>query len=61
MVRIVIEVENVIIVMVIDIDECSLSTDRCDQSCQNTVGSYTCSCNAGYTLDGNGQTCDGMA
>ena len=41
-----------------DINECAEETDRCSQNCQNTVGSYTCSCNAGYRLDGDGFTCD---
>ena len=42
-----------------DIDECSLGTDSCSQSCTNTIGSYTCSCNTGYTLNSDGYTCDG--
>ena len=29
------------------------------QTCQNTVGSYTCNCTAGYVLNGDGRTCDG--
>ncbi|XP_035534122.1 thrombomodulin-like [Morone saxatilis] len=32
----------------IDIDECYFS--YCDHSCNNTLGSYVCSCNPGYTL-----------
>ena len=42
-----------------DLDECSTKTDGCDVNavCQNTVGSHTCTCKAGYT--GNGQTCHG--
>ena len=42
-----------------DLDECSTNTDGCDVNavCQNTVGSHTCTCKAGYT--GNGQTCHG--
>ncbi|CAH3176026.1 unnamed protein product [Porites lobata] len=37
-----------------DLDECTTGSDSCDVNsvCQNTVGSYTCSCNAGYTGDG---------
>ena len=44
--------------LVADIDECSLS-HGCDSSatCQNTDGSYTCSCINGYT--GDGITCRG--
>ncbi|XP_076455824.1 mucin-like protein isoform X2 [Babylonia areolata] len=38
-------------------DEC-LQPDTCEQNCQNSVGSYTCSCNAGYTLAPNGRCHD---
>ena len=41
----------------LDIDECS-TTFPCSQNCTNTLGSFQCSCNSGYTLDGtrcNGQ------
>ncbi|XP_070536953.1 fibrillin-1-like [Ptychodera flava] len=31
--------------------------NRCQQRCLNTEGSYLCSCDPGYTLDGNGFTC----
>ena len=43
----------------IDIDECSMQVDECDHNCNNTLGSYTCSCNDGYLLDRNGQQCNG--
>ena len=32
-----------------DIDECSASAP-CEQNCANTIGSYQCSCNKGYTV-----------
>ena len=35
----------------IDIDECS-QPNTCVQLCQNTQGSFTCSCKAGYVKDG---------
>ena len=34
-----------------DIDECDLRIDDCVQICTNEVGGYTCSCEAGFTLD----------
>ena len=42
-----------------DIDECS-SGHTCDSSasCQNTDGSYICTCDSGYI--GDGHTCRGM-
>ena len=44
---------------VADLDECSTYTHNCDVNadCINTVGSYSCTCKAGYT--GDGQTCSG--
>ena len=44
----------------LDLDECSTGSHSCDVNsvCQNSVGSYTCSCNAGYT--GDGKPCNGI-
>ena len=36
-----------------------MEIDSCSENCHDTVGSYTCSCNVGYTLNSNGFTCDG--
>ena len=40
-------------------DECASNFHDCDINavCQNNVGSYACTCKAGYS--GNGRTCDG--
>ena len=45
--------------LVLDLDECTTNSHTCDVNavCQNTAGSHTCSCKAGYT--GNGKTCYG--
>ena len=42
-----------------DIDECSASDGVCDVNadCENTLGSYVCSCKDGFS--GNGKTCSG--
>ena len=42
-----------------DHNECLDGTHECDQVCTNTDGSYICSCNTGYTLDSNGNSCTG--
>ena len=43
-----------------DTDECVANTDNChaDGACTNTVGSFSCACNAGYT--GDGVTCSDL-
>ena len=35
----------------IDVDECALGTDDCGANsfCNNTEGSFTCTCDPGYT------------
>ena len=44
----------------IDVNECGTNNGGCQQQCTNTVGSYSCSCYTGYTLNSNGKTCTGM-
>ena len=47
----------------VDIDECFEYSDECNMNevsgCQNTDGSYTCSCIAGYELAPDKKTCIG--
>jgi len=40
-----------------DVDECAKNKDNCDvnATCTNTIGSFTCECNDGYS--GDGVTC----
>jgi len=49
-----------IVLLSIDINECSASPAPCDvnANCQNTKGSYLCSCKPGFT--GDGKTCKGI-
>ena len=44
----------------IDINECASQNGKCEQSCQNTIGSYACSCLTGYLIDSNGYNCTGL-
>ena len=43
----------------VDINECTLGYDGCNQNCVNTEGSYLCYCTSGYHLDVNKKTCIG--
>jgi fibulin 1/2 len=42
-----------------DVDECADGISECDQTCHNNIGSYTCSCDAGFTLNDDRLHCDG--
>ena len=44
-------------IVFLDIDECETSLCHFNASCNNTVGSYICTCNSGY--DGDGLSCSG--
>ena len=46
-------------VFILDADECNASSPVCDVNaiCNNTIGSYRCTCNPGYS--GDGRTCKG--
>ncbi|CAH3044151.1 unnamed protein product [Pocillopora meandrina] len=41
----------------LDIDECAANENRCSHKCNNTEGSYTCSCVDGFRLDADNVTC----
>ena len=42
-----------------DTNECKEHSSGCTQICNNTLGSYFCSCYVGYDLDANNHTCNG--
>jgi Coagulation Factor Xa inhibitory site/EGF domain/Calcium-binding EGF domain/Complement Clr-like EGF-like/Regulator of chromosome condensation (RCC1) repeat len=42
----------------VDVNECSTNNGGCSQTCSNTQGGFTCSCNPGYQLDADGKTCN---
>ena len=44
----------------IDANECLVGSDSCAQTCRNTAGSYTCSCNSGYRLNLDGHSCNSI-
>ena len=52
---------NIVLILfyVSDVNECSTNNGGCAHNCVNNAGSYSCTCNTGYTLSGNGKTCNG--
>ena len=46
-------------VLILDIDECASDKHNCsdDAACNNTKGSFNCTCKPGFT--GNGYKCEG--
>ena len=45
------------IMIIIDINECDVYNGGCQHNCTNSDGSYSCSCNDGYTLDVDDEGC----
>ena len=44
-----------------DLDECTMGVHSCEQSCHNTPGSYSCSCEEGFQLRADKRHCIGMS
>ena len=45
----------------LDINECSSDNGGCAHQCNNTVGSYDCLCNTGFSLSSNRHYCSGLS
>ena len=43
-----------------DINECAESNGGCSHNCNNTEGSFECSCRDGYILDSDRKNCLGI-
>ena len=43
---------------ILDVDECSNNTCHSNATCNNTIGSFHCTCKKGFT--GDGRNCTGM-
>lgn len=41
----------------IDRDECKTNNGGCQHKCHNTIGSYICECESGYTLTDDRHNC----
>ena len=44
---------------ILDVDECDAANGGCDQKCDDTYGSYVCSCNYGFELAPDRHACNG--
>ena len=44
--------------MLAEVDACAEDVS-CEQGCISVAGSYTCTCNMGYSLNGDGWSCSG--
>ena len=42
-----------------DVNECLFGNGGCEQLCTNTIGSFFCTCQSGYSLQPNGVNCSG--
>lgn len=42
-----------------DVDECAINNGGCAHMCNNTEGSFVCSCRTGFTLASDGRGCNG--
>ena len=50
----------VIACLLVDTNECAVDNGGCQQTCNNTDGSYHCQCLDGHVLDGDNHKCIGM-
>ena len=48
-----------LILYISDINECDYGNGGCEHICTNTIGSYYCTCNTGYSLNSDKHKCDG--
>ena len=48
-----------VVILHSDIDECEEETSGCSQNCNNTIGSYYCTCMNGFDLESDGHSCTG--
>jgi len=46
-----------LILTILDINECELGGTACTQGCRNLRGSYACTCYPGYQLGTDGKSC----
>ena len=52
-------INTVIIIPYADINECTRNISGCEDTCENTEGSYFCVCNRGLVLAADNHNCTG--
>ena len=45
----------------VEINECTLNADDCQQVCVNTEGGFQCECFEGYMLNDDQKNCSGLS
>ena len=45
--------------LLLDINECENNNGGCNHTCHNENGTFSCTCDTGYTLNNDGLACDG--
>ena len=50
---------EMLLISILDINECAGNQHQCDHICFNNNGSYSCGCRNGYRLIEDGRTCHG--
>ena len=43
----------------VEVNECSLNTDNCEQECTNFDGGFRCGCYEGFSLNSDQISCSG--
>ncbi len=52
---------NHVFYMYTDVNECNSDNGGCAQTCENTMGSFVCSCGAGFQLASDNLDCEGKS
>ena len=51
---------NLLLILILDIDECQDQLSNCMFRCHNMIGTFKCTCPRGFELSPDGRHCQGM-